>query len=66
LFDVKVDGLGRFFMCSGSFKVEYKGVVRTPSRKILETLTTKYLNPAYKIDADYLLKSGIAKIPDAY
>lgn len=68
LYDVKVDGLGRYFMCSGSFKVEYKGVLRTPSRKFVETLCKKHLNKMYEdqINPDYLFRSGIVKIPDVY
>lgn len=66
LFDVKVDGLGRFFMCTGDFKVEFKGVLRTPSQEVLKTLVTKYLKPEYSIDESTLRKTGIAKIPDVY
>lgn len=66
LFDIKVDGLGRYFMCSGSVKVEYKGVLRTPSPKIIENLATKYKNPMYSFDANYLRESGMVKIPDVY
>ena len=66
LFDVKVDGLGRFFMCTGNFKVEFKGVLRTPSQEVIKTLVTKHLKPEYSIDESILRKTGIAKIPDVY
>lgn len=66
LFDIKVDGLGRFFMCSGSMKVEYKGVLRTPSSSVIKTLVDKYKNPVYEFTEDYLRKSGLVKIPDSY
>lgn len=66
LFDVKVDGLGRFFMCSGSFKVEYKGVVRSPSDAVINTLVDKHMNKAYNFTANYLRFSGLVKIPDVY
>lgn len=66
LFDVKVDGLGRFFMCSGSFKVEYKGVVRSPSNLVIDTLVKKHMNKAYGFTSDYLRSSGLVKIPDVY
>lgn len=66
LFDIKVDGLGRYFMCSGSIKVEYKGVLRTPSPTVIKNLATKYANPIYKFDENYLRKSGLVKIPDSY
>lgn len=66
LFDIKVDGLGRYFMCSGSVKVEYKGVLRTPSPTVIKNLATKYANPIYKFDENYLRKSGLVKIPDSY
>ena len=66
LFDIKVDGLGRYFMCSGSIKVEYKGVLRTPSSTIIQNLATKYKNPMYSFDANYLRESGMVKIPDVY
>ena len=66
LFDIKVDGLGRYFMCSGSMKVEYKGVLRSPSSSIVEKLATKYKNPIYNFDENYLRNSGLVKIPDSY
>ena len=66
MFDVKVDGLGRFFMCTGNFKVEFKGVLRTPSQEVIKTLVTKHLKPEYSIDESALRKTGIAKIPDVY
>jgi len=66
LFDIKVDGLGRYFMCSGSIKVEYKGVLRTPSSTVIKNLATKYANPIYNFDENYLRKSGLVKIPDSY
>ena len=66
MFDVKVDGLGRYFMCSGSVKVEYKGVLRTPSSTVIKTLVAKYRNPIYNFSEDYLRKSGLVKIPDSY
>lgn len=66
LFDIKVDGLGRYFMCSGSIKVEYKGVLRTPSSTVIKTLVAKYRNPIYDFSEDYLRKSGLVKIPDSY
>jgi len=66
LFDVKVDGLGRYFMCSGSMKVEYKGVLRTPSSSVIKTLVSKYKNPIYTFTEDYLRTSGLVKIPDSY
>ena len=66
MFDIKVDGLGRYFMCSGSVKVEYKGVLRTPSPTVIKNLATKYANPIYKFDENYLRISGLVKIPDSY
>ena len=66
MFDIKVDGLGRYFMCSGSMKVEYKGVLRTPSSAVIKNLATKYKNKIYTFSEDYLRKSGLVKIPDSY
>lgn len=53
-------------MCSGSIKVEYKGVLRTPSASVINRLVSKYKNPIYDFTADYLRKSGLVKIPDSY
>lgn len=66
LFDIKVDGLGRFFMCTGNFKVEFKGVARTPSEIVFNELATKYLDKKYTMSAADLRQTGIVKIPDAY
>lgn len=66
LFDIKVDGLGRFFMCTGNFKVEFKGVVRTPSKEVFTTLVSKHLNPTYNITEETLRIAGVVKIPDVY
>ena len=50
LYDIKVEGLQRLYMCTGEFKCECKGQLRTPSNDFLDKL--KNYVPARK-DSDF-------------
>lgn len=64
LYDVKIDGINRYFMCSGKFEVEGKGVVRRPSQDFIDRLFSKYKNPKFKSDG--FLNATNIRIPDVY
>ena len=64
LYDVKIDGINRYFMCAGKFEVEGKGVVRRPSQEFINKLFGKYKNPKF-FSGDYIAANNI-RIPDVY
>ena len=64
LYDVKIDGINRYFMCAGKFEVEGKGVVRRPSQEFINKLFGKYKNPMF-FSGDYINANNI-RIPDVY
>ena len=66
VYDVKIEGSNRLYMCSGSFDCEYKGVLRTPSDKFLETLVEKHKNANYNASKKDVWLHNLAKIPDIY
>lgn len=70
LYDVKIDGMKRLFLCSGAFKVKANGILRSPSSLLLETLC-KYANADNGLwDSEKLLNDirdhRLVKIPDVY
>lgn len=44
LYDIKVEGLKRMFLCSGGFTVNSGGLMRTPPPNWIRTLCNKYAN----------------------
>lgn len=64
LYDIKIQGFQRLFMCSGDFSCSMKGCLRKPSDKFLEELR-KFQNNKYNFDKN---KSPIKdiRIPDVY
>jgi len=64
LYDIRIEGVKRLFMCSGDFKVEQVGVLRKPSKAFCQELF-KYVNSGnIKLDLDTL--TDIVRIPDMY
>lgn len=45
VYDVKVDGHSRMFMCTGQVKVGFKGVLRDPPPSFFDQLVYKHINP---------------------
>ena len=48
LYDVKIEGLKRLFLCSGTFKVKANGILRRPSRFFIECLCYKHANRGHE------------------
>ena len=44
LYDVKVEGLGRYYMCRCDVKVAAKGVMRNPPAEWIRDLVQKHSN----------------------
>ena len=76
LYDVKIDGLKRMFLCSGQFKVKAGGLMRTPPWEWLFDLCFMHANDglggkeagcwdAYSLLND-IVTHNLIKIPDVY
>lgn len=44
LYDIRINGIDRLFMCQGDFTVDYAGQLRKPSYKLLNELCHRYAN----------------------
>ena len=66
LYDIKINGINRLFMCQGEFKVESKGTLRRPSDLFLEILSGKFTNDKFGMLSDDLKANDIIRIPDIY
>ena len=66
LYDVKINGINRLFMCQGDFKVESKGVLRKPSLILIKELVKEYLNPRSSLKAENIINNDLIRIPDIY
>lgn len=64
LYDIKIDGINRLFMCQGDFKCEQKGVLRKPSKYILDDIFYWHKNQKATITRDQL--TDLIRIPDIY
>ena len=65
LYDVKVEGGPRWYLCSGKFEVNYSGVSRKPSKQMVEKLM-KYKNSKFSGDTAWMFDDNIIRIPDIY
>lgn len=63
VYDIKIGGLQRFYMCSANIKVESKGVLRLPSEDVIKDIM-KYMDN-YKF-LDDKNTNEIIRIPDVY
>ena len=63
VYDVKIEGINRLYMCAGKFDCEGLGVLRNPSAKFFDEIK-KYQNPNF--DAGYMKWSRLIRIPDIY
>lgn len=75
LYDIKVEGYQRLFVCTGKFQCDYKGVMRKPSEEFITNLLKFYVNTDSKsADMSNLANpfavmndgNSIIKIPDVY
>ena len=67
LYDIKINGVNRLFMCQGDFKVEAKGVLRRPSPEFITTLAEKFTNEnATALTPQALSENELVRIPDIY
>ena len=67
VYDLKIEGFNRLFMCSGKFDCNYKGVLRSPSSTFIKKLKT-YVNTEVLPETyvDTMIKKNQIKIPDIY
>lgn len=66
VYDVKIEGYGRFYMCSGDMQCDYKGVSRRPSNKFFSELAAKTEKNYEGLTKDVLEKQKLIRIPDIY
>lgn len=75
LYDVKIDGLKRMFLCAADFKVKASGLLRTPPVAWISELCLNHANSSDKKNAGRWNKYGfmhdimdnnLIKIPDVY
>ena len=65
VYDVKIEGLNRLYMCAGKFDCEGLGVLRNPPEEFFNELEN-CMNPNFDIQARYLFQDRLVKIPDIY
>ena len=68
VYDIKIEGFNRFYMCSAKMQCDYKGVAREPSEKFLRSLK-RFINPYYGNifhDIGKIRENKLIKIPDVY
>lgn len=72
LYDIKIDGFSRLFMCAGNFDVTYKGVLRDPGDNaygVFFTELRKHVNHCIEDGDSFiqsLIKNNQIRIPDVY
>lgn len=78
LYDVKIDGLKRMFLCAGAFNVKSAGLLRTPPMQWIYDLCCKHANGGAasggKTQGSWnpssligdIVKNNLVKIPDVY
>lgn len=67
LYDIKIEGINRLFVCSGQFDISYSGVLRDPPNSFISALTAKHINKNMSGDFKSNLQSQkLIKIPDVY
>lgn len=69
LYDVKIEGYGRLYACSGAFEVTYDGVLRNMPDSWIDTYLKPRINTSC-MNADSfaasIKKNNLIKIPDVY
>lgn len=69
LYDVKIEGLKRLFLCTANFNVKSSGIMRTPSIEWIHELCLKHANlnswKATELIND-IINHNLIKIPDVY
>lgn len=60
LYDIKIEGINRLYVCSATFSVQSAGVLRSPSQKWLRTLESKHYRYTNSLSEKEI------KIPDVY
>lgn len=66
LYDIKINGINRLFMCAGDFKCEQKGVLRKPRINMLQILANNHKNKNMSLTAFDLAVHDMVRIPDIY
>lgn len=63
LYDVSLAGIGKQYACMGSFDVQYKGTLRTPSASLLGQIQSKV---GSRYNGSAIANYDTVKIPDVY
>jgi len=68
VYDVKIEGYGRFYMCSGSITCDYKGVSRCPTDEFFKRLANRAEETAFGkyLNETNLKNEKLVRIPDVY
>ena len=68
VYDVKIEGGRRWYMCKGSMQCTYKGVMRDLPMDLIKILMEKHANKNIQNWKDYInsKESKVLKIPDVY
>ncbi len=67
VYDIKIEGGRRWFMCKGSMTCSAKGVMRNPPRSFMDALNGHRNKSLFKSDIqEAFIKNRIVKIPDVY
>ena len=69
LYDVKIDGFNRYFICSLKAIVKNSGIIRTPPQDWITHLCRQYGNKnmeGIETFADSIIANNLIKIPDSY
>lgn len=68
VYDVKIEGYGRFYMCSGSITCDYKGVSRCPTDEFFKRLENRAEGTAFEeyLKINNLKNEKLVRIPDIY
>lgn len=67
VYDLKIEGFNRLFMCSGKFNCNYKGVLRVPSNAFIAQLEKSVnTNVLPKTFVENMVNKKQIKIPDIY
>lgn len=71
LYDIKIEGYNRFFICSMKAVVKNLGIIREPTHDWIRTLVYNHFNEANMETTNeqfmnYIIDNKLIKIPDAY
>jgi hypothetical protein len=66
LYDIKIEGYDRLYMCTGDMTCDFKGVSRYPPKKFFDEVASKKSDLFGGLTADIMMNNKMIKIPDVY